>query len=123
MQFYDFTGTDTIPADGPTKTPSYTSVATETDLEDKNGIILHDPTATLPILPGDTVDYLEMQPDGTCNQEGAVVIYLHEQGNPENIRGTPYAVVIGSASTGQVKLSRWRSEKPVGPPDERWSRK
>jgi len=122
VQFYDFTDIPdpkTIPAaDGPTKTPSYTSVALGTGLEDQNGIILHDPTT-----PGTILDYLVMQPDGTCNHEGAVVIYLHEQGNPEKIRGTPYAVVIGSASTGQVKLSRWRSEEPVGPPDERWSRK
>lgn len=126
VQFYNFIGTDTIPADGPTKTPTYSSVVAGTGLEDQNGIILHDPTATLPILPGDTVDYLEMQPDGTCLQEGAVVIYLHEQGNPEKIRGTPYAVVIGSASTGQVKLSRWRSDMADDggtPYDDRWSRK
>jgi prepilin-type N-terminal cleavage/methylation domain-containing protein len=121
VQFYDFTGTDTIPTDGPTKTPSYSSVAAGTELEDKNGIILHDPTTPATIL-----DYLEMQPDGTCNQEGAVIIYLHEQGNPEKIRGTPYAVVIGSASTGQVKLSRWRSEMDddAGTTyDDRWNRK
>jgi len=116
VRFYDFTGANTIPAtDAPTRTPSYTSVPAGTNLEDQNGVILHDPTT-----PGTLLNYLEMQPDGTCLQEGAVVIYLHSQGNKEKIRGAPFAVVIASASTGQVTLSRWRPD--LGASGE-WSRK
>ena len=115
VQFYDFSdGTTALPADGPTKTPPYATQTAGKALASEDGVIFD--SGTFP-------NTLLMQPDGTCNKDGAVVIYLHSQGDRRKIRGTPYAVVIGSASTGQVKLSRWRSEKPVGPPDERWSRK
>jgi Tfp pilus assembly protein FimT len=114
VQFYDFSDALALPADGPTKTPPYTTETAGKDLAGEDGVILDS---------GAFPNTLLMQPDGTCNKDGAVVIYLHSQGDRSKVRGTPYAVVIGSASTGQVKLSRWRSEKPVGPPDERWSRK
>ncbi len=110
VQFYDFSDALALPADGPTKSPPYASEAAGKALASEDGVIF-------------TGNVFEMQPNGTCDQDGAVIIYLHAQGDRRKIRGTPYAVVIGSASTGQVKLSRWRSEKPVGPPDERWSRK
>jgi prepilin-type N-terminal cleavage/methylation domain-containing protein len=113
VQFYNFT-VDALPADGPAKTPPYATQTAGMALTNQDGVILD--SGTFP-------NTLLMQPDGTCNKDGAVIIYLHAQGDRRKIRGTPYAVVIGSASTGQVKLSRWRSEKPVGPPDERWSRK
>ena len=113
VQFYDFSDALALPADGPTKSPPYASEAAGKALAGADGVIF-------------TGNAFEMQPNGTCDQDGAVIIYLHAQGDRRKIRGTPYAVVIGSASTGQVKLSRWRSDMADDggtPYDDRWSSK
>lgn len=122
VQFYDFSDLTALPADGPTKTPPYSTQAAGKALANENG------TTFLPAVapPTPTGNAFVMQPNGTCDQDGAVIIYLQSEGDRRKIRGTPYAVVIGNASTGQVKLSRWRSDMvdDAGTPyDDRWSRK
>jgi len=112
-QFYNFSDAMTLPADGPTKTPPYATQTAGKALTGEDGVIL-------------TGDALLMQPDGTCDQDGAIIIYLPSKGDRREIRGVPYAIVIKSASTGQVTLSRWRSEltDDAGTTyDDRWSRK
>ena len=119
VQFYDFSDATPLPADGPTKTPPYATQTAGTALLNKNGT-----TFTAAATPPGNL--FVMQPDGTCDQDGAAIIYLHSQGNRENVRGTPYAIVIASASTGQVKLSRWRPDMADDGGttyDDRWSRK
>ena len=119
VQFYDFSDAIALPSDGPTKTPPYSTQAAGKALANDNGTTFI--TAVAPL-----VDAFVMLPNGTCDQDGAVIIYLHSQGDRTKMRGTPYAVVIGSASTGQVKLSRWRADMDddVGTTyDDRWSRK
>jgi prepilin-type N-terminal cleavage/methylation domain-containing protein len=119
VQFYDFSDATALPADGPTKTPPYATQTAGISLTNKNGTTFS--AAATP--PG---NLFVMQPDGTCDQDGAAIIYLHSQEDRRKIRGTPYAVVIASASTGQVKLSRWRPDMAddAGTPyDDRWSRK
>ena len=91
VQFYDLASLGSTPADGPSTDPN------GVDLTAQDGIVL-------------TADQLIMYSNGTCNQAGTVVIYLPETGNPGNIRGVPYAIVIESASTGRVQVSRWHPE-------------
>ena len=120
-QFYNFSDGTALPADGPTKTPPYASQTAGKALANENGIILHDPTDPTTLFTD-----LTMQPDGTCDNEGAIIIYLPAKGNRRKIRGAPYAIVIKSATTGQVTLVRWRSDLADDggtPYDDRWSRK
>jgi len=120
-QFYNFSDGTALPADGPTKTPPYASQTAGKALANENGIILHDPTD-----PTTLVTYLTMQPDGTCDNEGAIIIYLPAKGDRSKIRGAPYAIVIKNATTGQVTLARWRSDLTddgATTYDDRWSRK
>jgi general secretion pathway protein H len=116
VQFYDFS-TIALPADGPTVTPAYDSELAGKSLINEDGII----------LAGNAI---EMRSDGTSDQDGAVIIYFPANSTStegrRTIRGKPYAAVIDSASTGRVKLSRWRPEvdDDVGTPyDDRWSKK
>ena len=123
VQFYDFSDALALPTDGPTKTPAYATQAAGKALANENGTTFAVAPTTPPDPPGNP---FVMLPNGTCDQDGAVIIYLHSQGDRSKIRGTPYAVVIGNASTGQVKLSRWRPEvtDDAGTVwDDRWSRK
>ncbi|MBW2467201.1 MAG: prepilin-type N-terminal cleavage/methylation domain-containing protein [Deltaproteobacteria bacterium] len=123
VQFYDFSDGTTPPTlpDGPDLTPPYASApptgADLTSSPNNDGI-------TFATLTTDNV--LMMYPDGTCNTDGAAVIYLYSGSDRSSVRGSPYAVVIDNASSCQAKLSRWRSELTdlVGTSyDERWSRK
>lgn len=98
VQFYDCTSAPPYPADGPTTTPS------GTDLAGKNGLIFGGPT------------YLKMQPDGTSSDNGSIIVYFPVPGNPQAIKGSPYAAVISSAATGRIRVMRWRQ-------DGGWSKK
>ena len=53
---------------------------------------------------------------------GSVVVYYPKDGDPVtlNAKGKPYAVVVDSATTGNVRLERWRPELGVS---GEWSRK
>ena len=98
VQFYDCTSAPPYPADGPTTTPS------GTDLAGKNGLIFGGP------------NYLKMQPDGTSSDNGSIIVYYPVPGNPQAIKGSPYAAVISSAATGRIRVMRWRQ-------DGGWSKK
>ena len=100
-KYYDFTGT--APANGPEDDPFGNS------LDGTAGITLGATTLTF-------------SPDGTCDTSGSIVIYYPEDGNPASMvaKGKPYAVVIDSVSTGNVRLERWRPD--LGASGE-WSRK
>jgi prepilin-type N-terminal cleavage/methylation domain-containing protein len=103
VTYYDFTGPIPLPGDGPDKAPAVGGV--ETDLTGKSGITLQ--------INGNGLPYIYFIPNGTCeplNGAGAVIVYLSQQGNPSVIRGNPYAVVVGSTSTGWVFMERWRPE-------------
>ena len=69
VQFYDFS-TIALPADGPTVTPAYDSELAGKSLTNEDGII----------FAGNAI---EMRSDGTCDQDGAVIIYF-----PANIIST-----------------------------------
>ena len=90
VQFYDCTSAPPYPADGPNKTPSGTS------LEGKNGLIFGGP------------NYIKWQPDGTSGDNGSIIVYHPAPGNPQQVKGDPYAAVISSAATGRIRLMRWR---------------
>jgi hypothetical protein len=92
VQFYDLTSLGFPPADGPPTDPL--GVVLDTT---KDGILL-------------SANPLIMYSNGTCNAAGSLIIYLPERGNPGNIRGVPYAIVMNSASTGRVQISRWHKE-------------
>ena len=112
VQFYDFTST-ALPVNGPTKTPPYDSQPAGEGLAGEDGII----------LAGNT---LELSSNGTTDQDGALVIYFPDKNDKRTMRGTPYAAVIESDSTGKVTLSRWRpdlADDVATPYDDRWSRK
>ena len=90
VQLYDCTSAPPYPTDGPTKTPSGTSLA------GKNGLIFGGP------------NYIKWQPDGTSGDNGSIIVYHPDPGNPQQVEGDPYAAVISSAATGRVRLMRWR---------------
>ncbi len=90
VQFYDCVSAPPYPDGGPTKTPAGTKLA------GKNGIIFGGP------------DYIKWQPDGTSSDNGSILMYHPAPKNPRTVKGDPYAAVISSASTGRVRLMRWR---------------
>lgn len=90
IQFYDCTSSPPYPVNGPTKTPA------GTDLAGKNGLIFGGP------------NYLKWQPDGTSGDNGSIIVYSPVPGNPQQVRGDPFAAVISSAATGRIRLMRWR---------------
>ena len=104
VEYYDFTA-DPLPADGPDKTPFVGGV--QTNLTGEDGII----------LAGDTIVFTS---NGTCDKSGTVIVYLPVKNSPSNMRGKPYALVVESATTGRLRLERWRPE--LGASGE-WSRK
>ena len=93
VQFYDCTSAPPFPVDGPTKTSAGTTLA------GKNGLIFGGP------------NYIKMQPDGTSSDNGSIIIYHPAAGNPQRVKGNPYTAVISSASTGRIRLMRWRNGK------------
>jgi prepilin-type N-terminal cleavage/methylation domain-containing protein len=92
VQFYDCTSAPPYPADGPTKTPSGTTLA------GKNGLIFGGP------------NYIKWQPDGTSGDNGSIIVYHPASNNPQQVKGNPYAAVISSAATGRIRLMRWSQE-------------
>jgi prepilin-type N-terminal cleavage/methylation domain-containing protein len=92
VQFYDCTSAPPYPDGGPTKTPAGTKLA------GKNGLIFGGP------------NYIKWQPDGTSSDNGSIIIYHPARENPHQVKGAPYAAVISSASTGKIRLMRWRPE-------------
>ena len=98
VQFYDCTSAPPFPLDGPAKTPSGTTLA------GKKGLIFGGP------------EYIKLQPDGTSSDNGSIIIYHPAHQNPQVAEGSTYAAVISSASTGRIRLMRWR--KGTG-----WSKK
>lgn len=117
VQFYDFADGTAFPADGPTKTPPYATELAGKALAGQDGITF-------------TGNAIEMYGNGTSDQDGAVIVYFPANSSTvagrRTIRGKPYATVIEGASTGKVKLARWRPEiaDDAGTPyDDRWSRK
>ena len=93
VQFYDCTSAPPYPVNGPTKTPSGTKLA------GKNGLIFGGP------------NYLKWQPDGTSGDNGSIIVYHPAPQNPQEVKGTPYAAVISSASTGRMRLMRWHNKR------------
>ena len=67
-------------------------------------------------------NYIYMNSNGTSSHFGSVIVYLPKDGNPASliVRGKPYAIVVDSISTGNVRLERWRPD--LGASGE-WSRK
>jgi hypothetical protein len=57
-----------------------------------------------------------MQPDGTSSDNGSIIIYHPAPQNPQKVKGDSYGAVISSASTGRIRLMRWRK-------DTGWSKK
>ena len=96
VQFYNPTAT---PPGGPDMTPG--GVAT---IIGKTGVILDDGAAT-PIAS------FSMEPDGTLEDaitnDINIVVYVPKPGDPNVIKGAPYVIVV-NASTGRVRLERWR---------------
>ena len=92
VQFYDCTSAPPYPKGGPSKTPSGTSLA------GKNGLIFGGP------------NYIKWQPDGTSSDNGSIIVYHPGRENFQEVKGSPYAAVISSASTGRVRLMRWRRQ-------------
>lgn len=92
VQFYDCVSAPPYPEGGPTKTPAGTKLA------GKNGLIFGGP------------NYIKWQPDGTSSDNGSIIVYHPASNNPQQVKGDPYAAVISSASTGKIRLMRWRRE-------------
>jgi len=92
VQFYDCVSAPPYPDGGPSKTPAGTKLA------GKNGIIFGGP------------NYIRWQPDGTSSDNGSILVYHPAPENPHRVKGDPYAAVISSASTGRIRLMRWRHE-------------
>lgn len=92
VQFYDCSSAPPFPEGGPTKTSSGTTLA------GKKGLIFGGP------------EYIRLQPDGTSSDNGSIIIYHPAASNPQKVRGSPYAAVISSASTGRIRLLRWHKE-------------
>ena len=92
VQYYDCTSAPPYPEDGPSRTPSGTSLA------GKKGLIFGGP------------DYIKWQPDGTSGDNGSIIVYHPAPKNPKQVKGSPYAAVISSAATGRIRLMRWRRE-------------
>jgi prepilin-type N-terminal cleavage/methylation domain-containing protein len=93
VQFYDCTSAPPFPEGGPTKTSAGTTLA------GKNGLIFGGP------------NYIKMQPDGTSSDNGSIIIYHPAPQNPQKVKGDSYGAVISSASTGRIRLMRWRNGK------------
>ena len=98
VKFYDCSSAPPYPINGPTKTPSGTKLA------GKNGLIFGGP------------NYIKWQPDGTSGDNGSIIVYYPSPDDSQKVKGSPYAAVISSASTGRIRLMRWN--KGNG-----WSRK
>jgi prepilin-type N-terminal cleavage/methylation domain-containing protein len=98
VQFYDCASAPPYPANGPTKTPAGTNLA------GKTGLIFGGP------------NYIKWQPDGTSGDNGSIIVYHPAPGNPQQVKGDPYAAVISSGATGRMRLMRWRH-------DNGWSKK
>ncbi len=92
VQFYDCVSAPPYPEGGPSKTPAGTKLA------GKNGLIFGGP------------NYIKWQPDGTSSDNGSIIVYHPARKNPQKARGDSYAAVISSASTGRIRLMRWRRE-------------
>jgi len=92
VQFYDCVSAPPYPEGGPSKTPAGTKLA------GKNGLIFGGP------------NYIKWQPDGTSSDNGSIIVYHPARKNPQKVRGDSYAAVISSASTGRIRLMRWRRE-------------
>jgi prepilin-type N-terminal cleavage/methylation domain-containing protein len=90
VQFYDCASAPPYPEGGPTKTPAGTKLA------GKNGLIFGGP------------NYIKWQPDGTSSDNGSILVYHPAPENPQKVKGDTYAAVISSASTGRIRLMRWR---------------
>jgi len=112
VQFYDFSDGTPFPANGPQATPTGTALDTPAK---KDGIVLIDPDDAT-----DITNSVSFEPNGTCNKNDSVIIYLPAEGNKSQIRGKPYAVFISSTATSNVQLLRWRPD--LGASGE-WSRK
>ena len=92
VHFYDCVSAPPYPENGPTKTPSGTSLA------GKNGLIFGGP------------NYIKWQPGGTSGDNGSIILYHPAPDNPRQVKGDLYAAVISSAATGRIRLMRWRRE-------------
>lgn len=93
VQFYDCLAAPPYPINGPTKTPS------GTELAGKNGLIFGGP------------NFIKWQPDGSSGDNGSILMYHPESGNPQKVKGSPFAAVISSAATGRMRLMRWQQGK------------
>lgn len=98
VKFYDCGSAPPFPLNGPTRTPSGTTLA------GKNGLIFGGP------------NYIKWQPDGTSGDNGSIIIYHPASDDPQQVKGSPYAAVISSAATGRIRLMRWNNGNG-------WSRK
>ena len=96
VQFYNPTAT---PPGGPGMTPG--GVAT---IIGKTGVITDDGGAT-------AIGFFIMEPDGTLEDtitdDINIVVYVPQPGDHNIIKGAPYVIVV-NASTGRVRLERWR---------------
>lgn len=103
IQYYDFGATLPSSPVGATPNTSPDGVS----LVSNNGITFSDG------------DYLYMMANGTSSDTGSVIVYLPQDGDPASlvVKGRPYAVVVGSESTGSVHLERWN------PNLDKWTRK
>lgn len=90
VRFYDCVSAPPYPDGGPSKTPAGTKLA------GKNGLIFGGP------------NYIKWQPDGTSSDNGSILVYHPAAENPHTVKGDTYAAVISSASTGRIRLMRWR---------------
>lgn len=98
IQYYDPAA---IITDGPENTPGGAS------LIGKDGVL----------IGGVGTNWIKMEPDGTSSNNGTVVVFFPEKNsNHQIIQGQPFALVISSATTGRVRLNRWR-------PGSGWSKK
>ena len=114
VQFYDFSDGTSFPTNGPQATPSPFNTPLDT-VDKKDGIVLIDPNDAT-----NTANKITFAPNGTCDKEDSLIIYLPVEGNKSKIRGKPYSVFISSTATSNVQLLRWRPD--LGASGE-WSRK
>jgi prepilin-type N-terminal cleavage/methylation domain-containing protein len=114
VKYYAFEATLPAAPSGPNTVPG--GVANL--LKNNNGITFGE--ATIADIPGD--DFIYMNSNGTSSNTGSIVVYLPKDGDPTTmtVRGKPYAIVVGSVSTGNVRLERWRPDLGVS---GEWSRK
>ena len=62
-------------------------------------------------------DTLTLFPDGTCDNDGSIVVYYSPRDDFDYIKGDPYAVVVENTVTGRIIIQRWRRA------DGAWNRK